>query len=386
MRTCLTALAIFVLAIVPAHAATIAAGLYGAPGKVLYIGIEHELPDPAGNESFNETTGRIGQIEPAKNLRMQCRVSEIRRVIEARQGRLGASLYYRTAMRRATVILIHGADAESREMGFIIPYFVCNGVNVLSYDQRGVGESTGNWFLTSPAQKAEDVVSVYDAFRRDRHVDARRIGVWGFSNGGWVAPLVTLRRPIAFMILKSAPAESVLGNVHYEVVQEMRRHHASNTEIAQALTMWHTVEQALFGKTSWKAASRALAAARRKPWYKYSLMPKLGVPPTRAVADGLRRYLDYDPSATLRHVTTPTLALYGALDKKVDSAHSERRMREYLTEHARDVTIRMFANASHTLVLSKTGYDAEPPERYVRNYPRIMIAWLAERGFTKEAH
>lgn len=153
MRTCLSALALFVLAIVSAPAATIAPGLYGAAGKVLYIGIEHELPDPAENESFDETTGRIGHVASATNLQIRCRVSEIRRVIEAREGRLGASLYYRTAMRRATVVLIHGADAEGREMGFIIPYFVCNGVNVVSYDQRGVGESTGNWFLTSPAQR-----------------------------------------------------------------------------------------------------------------------------------------------------------------------------------------------------------------------------------------
>ncbi len=384
MRRHLLAFAVFVLAMAPANAALIAPGVYDMQGKLLYIGVEHELPDPAQNDFFEPASGRIGDFKSTADFRQRCRVNERRRIIQAHQGRIGASLYYYDDMPRATVVLIHGADPETREMGFIIPYFVCNGVNVIGYDQRGVGESPGNWFLTGPVQKAEDVVAVYDAFRSDRHIDAHRIGVWGFSNGGWVAPLVTLRRPIAFMILKSAPAESVLSNLHYEVVQEMRRHHASAAETGLALEMWHSVELALFGKTSWSEARHALTAAQRQSWYKYSLMPQLDIPPKPAVADGLRNYLDFDPSTTLTNVTTPTLALYGALDKKVDSADSALHMRKYLSTRASDVTIETFPNAGHTLVVSKNGYDAEPPERYVPQYPRVMIAWLAQRGFTKQ--
>jgi hypothetical protein len=385
MKTVLLALAAFVLAVGQAKASVIAPGVYLSQGKLLYIGVEHELPHPGQNDFFEPATGRVGDFASARNLIRRCRVSETRRVIAARQGPIGASLYYNGEMPRATVVLIHGADPETREMGFIIPYFVCNGINAISYDQRGVGESPGNWFLTGPVQKAEDVVAVYDAFKSDSHVDAHRTGVWAFSNGGWVAPIVTLRRPMAFMILKSAPTESVLSNLHYEVVQEMRRHHASTAEIGHALEMWRAVEQALFGKTSWTDARHALTLAQRQSWYKYSLMPKLDVPPTPAVADGLRHYLDYDPSTTLTSVTAPTLALYGALDRKVDSADSALHMRKYLASRgANDLTIDVFPNAGHTLVVSKNGYDAEPPERYVLPYPRVMLAWLAQRGFTTE--
>lgn len=379
----LLVLAVFLLAIAPSNGAILAPGVYDTQGKAVYIGVEHELPDPAQNDFFDPATGRVSDFGSMTGLRQRCRIDEQRRVIEARQGPIGASLYYNSAVRRATVVLIHGADAETREMGFIIPYFVCNGVNVISYDQRGVGESVGHWFLTGPVQKAEDVVAVYDAFSADRHVDVHRVGVWGFSNGGWVAPLVTLRRPIAFMILISAPTESVLTNVHYEVVQEMRRHGASTAEIGQALKVWRAVEQALYGKTSWGDARRTLAVAKQKSWYTYSLMPKLDVPPSPAVADGLRRYLGYDPSPTLMKVGTPTLALYGALDRKVDSADSARCIQEYLNSRAaNDVTVKPGAN--HTLVISKTGYEADTPERCVPQYPRVMITWLTERSFLKQ--
>jgi uncharacterized protein len=375
-------LAILLLVVAPAAAPVLAPGVYETHGKSFYVGIEHELPDPAQNQVFDPATQRISDSLPAAGMDARCRVNEERHVVRAPQGRIGASLYYAAETRRPAIILIHGADPETREMGFIVPYFVCNGVNVISYDQRGVGESAGNWFLTSPVQKADDVAAVYDAFKEDTHVDARRIGVWGFSNGGWVAPVVTLRRPVAFMILKSAPTESVLSNLHYEVVQEMRRHHAGDPDIRQALVMWRTVEQALLGKTSWSAARRILTDARTKWWYKYSLMPQLQTPPAAELANGLRHYLSYDPSTTLTRVSTPTLGLYGALDRKVDSADSALHMREYLTKHSRDVTIEIFPNASHILAVSKTGYDPEPPQRYVRQYPQIMLTWLAHRGFT----
>jgi pimeloyl-ACP methyl ester carboxylesterase len=380
MRLVLFALVLFTAA-APAVASTLEPGVYDASGRSVYVGIEHEVPDPAQNDYYDPANGHTGELVSTHGLQQRCAIHEEPRIIEASQGRLGASLYYKGSLARATVVLIHGADAETREMGFIIPYFVCNGINVISYDQRGVGESSGNWFLTGPVEKAEDVAAVYDAFRGDLHVDPHKIGVWGFSNGGWVAPIVSLRRPLAFMILKSAPTESVLSNLNYEAEMEMRRFHASDSTIAQALEMWHTFEQALYGEASWSAARREISVAEKQPWFQHSLMPKLSVPPPQATADGLRRAFGYDPHATLTGVTTPTLALYGALDRKLDEADSSTHMRDYLRLGARDVTIVVFPRASHTLVVSENGYDAEPPQRYVSAYPKIMLTWLVRRGF-----
>jgi pimeloyl-ACP methyl ester carboxylesterase len=365
-----------------AAASTLAPGLYDASGKLVYVGVEHELPDPPQNEFFEPANRRTGELTSASGLRLRCGVRERRTVVDAQQVRIGASLYYGGDSPRTTVILAHGNDPESREMGFIIPYFVCNGINVISYDQRGVGESTGNWFLTGPIQKADDVAAVYDAFAGDRQVARRKIGVWGFSNGGWVAPLVTLRRPCAFMILKSAPTESLLSNIHYEVVMEMKRGHASRADIAQALKMWHTVEGALYGTTPWSEAIPEVRAAEQQPWFDHSLMLKLTAPPSPAMAEGLRRAITYDPKTTLTSITTPALALYGALDTRVDSADSARHMREYLVRGGdEDVTVKMYPHAGHPLVVTTNGYYADPPKRYVKGYPEIMLQWLDQRGY-----
>jgi dipeptidyl aminopeptidase/acylaminoacyl peptidase len=108
-------------------------------------------------------------------------------------------------------------------MGFLIPYFVLNGINVISYDQRGTGKSSGNWLQNGPVQRAADVEAAYDAYSTSAHVDGKRTGVWGFSNGAWTAPIVATTRPLAFMILKSGPAESIETNIYYSVEQNLRR-------------------------------------------------------------------------------------------------------------------------------------------------------------------
>jgi len=371
------------------EASSLAPGVYVAAGHTIYVGVQHELPDPASNDFFDSTSQRTGDLQATDDLHLQNGIFEERRVIETPTGRLGASLYYAGERPRATVILIHGNDPETREMGFIIPFFVCNGVNVISYDQRGVGESAGDWLLNGPGQRADDVERIYDVMRPDPHVDPLRIGVWAFSNGGWTAPLVSIHRAVAFMILKSAPTESLAQNIDYEVEQVMRRHNAQDA-LPQALALWHAFEESLDGTVAWSHTKRLYDIDSKQPWFQYSLMPDLGIsiPPAPSKIAGLRRLVTFDPTETLLTVSsTPTLALYGALDRNVDAAHSAQQLRDYLRRAGdRDVTIEIYPNAGHQLIVSKSGYngDATPPKRFVADYPQIMLTWLAQRGFTTE--
>jgi alpha-beta hydrolase superfamily lysophospholipase len=389
MTRTLLALGIWLSLIVRVEASNLAPGVYVTSGHTIYVGVQHDLPGPASNDFFDSTSQRTGDLQATQDLHLRSGIFEEPRVIEAPQGRLGLSLYYVGERPRATVILVHGNDPETREMGFIIPFFVCNGVNVISYDQRGVGESVGDWFLNGPGQRADDVEAIFDVMRSNPHVDAHGIGIWGFSNGGWTAPLVSIHRPLAFMILKSAPTESLAENIDYEVAQTMRRHNAQDA-LPQAIALWHAFESSLDGSVSWSYTKRLYDTDAKQPWFQYALMPDLGIsiPPPPSKIAGLRRLVTFDPTHTLLSVSsTPTLALYGALDRNVDAADSAAHLREYLRRAGdRDVTIKMYPNAGHQLIVSKTGYNGEPapPERFVPDYPQIMITWLAQRGFIRE--
>jgi pimeloyl-ACP methyl ester carboxylesterase len=383
---------IALLALMPSltWASTLSPGLYrDAAGHSVYIGVENNVPDPPSNEYFDPTTQHTGDLPANSSFKPERLIHEDATIADVPGGALGVSLYFVGAGKRTTIVLIHGNDPETRDMGFLIPYFVLNGINVISYDQRGTGNSSGNWQENGPAQRAADVEALYDRYLSNPHVDPTRMGVWGFSNGGWTAPIVAINRPLKFMLLKSAPPESVETNVCYSVMQNMQHKKYDAPSMASATEVWRALIGALTGKVSWDAAQTLYMAASTKPWFTDSYLPyfypqDLGFPPPAAAADARRRELVYDPTETLRKLGTPTLALFGALDRNVDVTNAPDLFKAAFSRGAmRDFTLKIYQDAGHTLKVSATGFNGEPsqPERFAAGYPQIMIQWLRRRGF-----
>lgn len=383
-------LAFLTLAPSIACAGILGPGLYrDAAGHSVYVGIENTPPDPAVNQYFDPSTQHTGDLSADSSFKPLKLLHEDAAVIDAPGGPLGVSLYSTGENKRTTIVLIHGNDPETREMGFLIPYFVLSGVNVISYDQRGTGKSSGNWQENGPVQRAADVEAVYDAYSTNPHVDITHMGVWGFSNGGWTAPIVAIHRPFQFMILKSGPPESIEANVYYTLAQALQHEKYDAQAIASAGDTWRSILDALSGKGSWDAARTLYSAASSKPWFKDSYLPyfyppNLGFPPPAAAAAGMKRELLYDPTETLEKLRTPTLALFGARDRNVDVGNAPALFKsDFARSGMRDFNIHIYPDAGHTLKVSATGFNGEPsqPERLTAGYPRIMVKWLRQRGF-----
>ncbi len=257
---------------------------------------------------------------------------------------------------------------------------------MITYDQRGTGDSAGNWRYASPRSKAADIVSLLLHVQSDPAVDPHRIGAWAASNGGWVAPIVATRFPLAFMILKSTPSGTIADNVLYEIEQDLREgNHFSPRQISDAMAFERKMFAALQNNSNWDEVGKALETARRQPWFsRMRIPPGMTAPPSAPMLAALQGALIYDPTQTLQRVRTPTLAIFGALDRNVDAHASAAGLRvAFGRAGMTDLTIVTLPGANHFLVRSSTGYedDALSPVRFADAYPQDMIAWLAERGF-----
>jgi uncharacterized protein len=367
-------------------AISIIPGLYhDQNGRPLYAGLDVEdVPAVNWIDPVNQHDGVLPALP--KTWRLQRRVHEKRFIVSAPEGRLGASLYYTDRERRATVILIHGNDAQTRDMGYLIPLFALNGVNLVSYDQRGTGESSGSWRESGPEQRASDVDAIYDALRREPLVDVKRIGLWAFSNGGWTAPIVSLQRPVAFMMLVGAPASSVADNIYYEIRQQGPHMGVDRAATEQAVTTVRALLDAVAGTGSWEKAAQLYDAVRNQPWLAaLNLSRTMKIPPSQQRIDALRRADIYDPAQTLSRVTAPTLALYGALDRAVDTAHDAPALQAAFKKAGMsDFTLHIYPHAGHSLFVSQTGFPDQRsvPRRQVPGYVQVMIGWLEARGIT----
>jgi len=378
-------------------------GRYATAQGMVYVGRTAEPPTKPQLEYFDVATHRIGNLVKVEGNRYRTQekpyldfdlrrpevaVIEDRHAIGDRQGRFGFSLWHiRDATHRPLIVLLEGADDSTRDMGFLIPYFAANGLDVLTFDQRGTGISSGNWRFTGPADKAEDVEAALKSLVGDTAVDFARVGAWGPSNGGWVAPIIAHHYPLAFVILKSSSSGTIIDNVSYEVRQDLLHSgRFSPQQIDDAMRFERGLFRNLETNSDWASAGTALKKARTQPWFPLMRIPPgITTPPAPAMLTALRASLIYDPRSTLEHVTTPTLALYGALDRNVDVADGQRGFRAaFARSGMRDFTVHVFPRADHLLMLSKTGYesDALDPPRFVPGYPSIMIDWLSRLGLT----
>jgi alpha-beta hydrolase superfamily lysophospholipase len=101
------------------------------------------------------------------------------------------------------VIFLHGAGPEIRwgASRFFADYFARRGIAALICDKRGTGESTGDWRRSDFDALAGDALAAVRLLKTHARIDPKKIGIYGHSQGGTIAPLIASRsRDIAFVI------------------------------------------------------------------------------------------------------------------------------------------------------------------------------------------
>ena len=115
------------------------------------------------------------------------------------------------------VIFLHGNDSN---VGSRLNIFHCEqlralGLNVIAPEYRGFGGVGG---APTEAGLAEDARRWYDYVRTDRHVDARRIVIYGWSLGSGVAVNLASHVEEGAVVLEGAPASLVaIGQQRYPI-------------------------------------------------------------------------------------------------------------------------------------------------------------------------
>jgi dienelactone hydrolase len=82
-------------------------------------------------------------------------------------------------------------------LGFNADFLARLGFVVLSYDKRGTGKSTGE---REDIGLDGDALAGIEMLRQRKDIDPKRIGIWGLSEGGMIAPQVAVQTNIAFIV------------------------------------------------------------------------------------------------------------------------------------------------------------------------------------------
>jgi pimeloyl-ACP methyl ester carboxylesterase len=285
-----------------------------------------------------------------------------------------------TKGRHPVIVCVPGSQALSRDESAPFREFdtlISNGIGILIYDKRGTGESNGDWQQESFDGLADDALAGVTLLKSRRDVNSQQIGVWGFSQGGAIAPLAASRsRSIAFVIMTSGGGETYPEAEMGEQLARMRAQKMSADEMKEAVAFMKLQFDAVRSSEGWERFQAAIPQVREKKWYRYTWG---GLPKDHWQWKWWRPVVDYDPIAVLKKVKVPVLAMFGAADQftlaeniPVFVAKLEAALRD---GGNRDVTTKIFPNADHDLsVKLENGQWAAPPD-----YHSTLTSWILKR-------
>ena len=285
------------------------------------------------------------------------------------------------------VVLFHGSGPQSRDL-FTARWFGAHGIAALAYDKRGVGESTGNFRTVPFMELCGDGLAAIAYLKSRRDSDAKHIGVWGLSQGGWLGPLAASRSPdVAFVIVVSGPAVSPGEQMIFYYASELRDRGASESDVREATTLRRDIWNYLASGNGYESAQTELNRGRRKRWYNEvrnqadHLFDPLPSPaeinkPDYRYARWFKQEMNYDPQPALEALHVPALFLFGDQDRLVNVGETVAVLRRVQNESGnRDFTIRVFPRVGHDMHLT-AGNNAGvvDPE-----YLAVMRTWVEAR-------
>ncbi|MGH7594775.1 MAG: alpha/beta hydrolase family protein [bacterium] len=244
------------------------------------------------------------------------------------------------------------------------------GVASLIFDGRGAGESGGDRMKTTAEERYQDVLAAIDLLATRKDIDAKQIGLWGISAGGWVIPIAAQRSgQVAFLMLDVGPAESLAGQQGHVVEYNMRwfaKEKFTEEEFKAAYAYQKKLVELSWQEAPWKTFAPLIAKARLQRWSAYVDLPENL---DNAELDYFRRYKNFDNTAALRQTKIPVLAWYGERDYVVPPPENVTKLERLLKEAGnQDFKILVMPEADHGMTIpgGMRGEGEDWPERFYR--------------------
>jgi len=216
-------------------------------------------------------------------------------------------------LRSPAVILVGGSGPTDRDETVVgIPIFAQlakaladNGILVLRYDKRGVGQSGGRTETATLTDYADDVIAAVKWMSQRKDVDDRKIIVAGHSEGGAVALMAAGReKKIDGVVSIASP-----GTKGADLILEQQSHLLGKMNVPDAekqskIELQKKIQAAVLGGNDWEGIPPELRKQADTPWF--------------------RSLLAYDPSEVVSRTKQPLLILQGDLDTQVPPAHADK--------------------------------------------------------------
>ncbi len=292
------------------------------------------------------------------------------------------------------VILISGSGPQDRDEALLghRPFLVLSdhltrsGIAVLRFDDRGVGESTGDFASSTSRDFASDVLAGVAYLKTRDDVDATGIGLAGHSEGGLIAPMVAVESDdVAFVVLMAGTGVNGERILYTQGALIARASGASEEAIRANQGLQRAIFAVLKAESDLERAGEILTELVRTALEEASEETRAQSGITdQASLDGavaaqvqsvntpwFRFFLTYEPAETIERLTVPVLAINGENDLQVPYEENLREIEAALRRGGNtEYEIYSLPGLNHLFQYSETGSPSE--------YQAIEETWSVE--------
>lgn len=276
------------------------------------------------------------------------------------------------------ILLISGSGPQDRNetiynhRPFLVlaDYLTRQGIAILRVDDRGVGESTGDFSQATSVDFSSDVLAGIEYLKTRKEINPEQIGLIGHSEGGLIAPMVAVKSlDVAFIILMAGTGLTGEEILYLQGALISRAMGVSEEDIAKNRQFNEKIFSLIKEEKDEKTIEEKLRQMFMADWAELNDEEKsrIGDPEVflkaqlqSLLSPWLKFFLTYDPKPTLSKVKCPVLAINGEKDLQVPPKENLSAIEEALVAGGnKNFTVKELPGLNHLFQTAQTGLPAE---------------------------
>jgi hypothetical protein len=272
-------------------------------------------------------------------------------------------------------------------------YLTRRGIAVLRVDDRGVGESTGDFSQATSEDFASDVLSGIEYFKARKEINPKQIGLIGHSEGGLIAPMVAVEsQDVAFIILMAGTGLTGEEILYLQGALISRAMGVSEEDIGKNHQFNEKIFSLIIEEKDEKNIEEKLRQMFMTDWAELSEEEKkaigdpevfLNVQLQSLLSPWFKFFLTYDPKPTLNKVKCPVLAINGEKDLQVPPKENLFAIEQALAAGGnKNFTVKELPGLNHLFQTAQTGLPVEYAKIEETISPvalKIISDWILEQ-------
>lgn len=285
------------------------------------------------------------------------------------------------------VVLISGSGPDNRDYEkyghkrFLVlaDFLTRHGIAVLRYDERGIGESSGDYRSANFDDFVYDVNGMVNFLSKHSAINTKKIGVIGHSEGGMISALAANNnKKIAFTVLLATLTDDDIGlNLQYENIAR-----TMNIKPNEFVSAVNELEQlTISGASAAQLIEHYMANHQQTQPLPSGFLHQSAAHLTSPV---MRSFLAYNAKHTLSQLKTPTLSICGQRDHYFDcDKHTQSLNKIAKANPELALTQRVYPNLNHYLQTATSGTIAEEANLTETISPTVLkdiSQWILQRN------